>query len=145
MNDDDYRVGYKCPPRHSQFPPGTSGNLRGRPRKARRALVPSQTRKDILEIADEMVTIPTQNGVKKLTKSQLIKLAIANGAAKGNPTCIREWGKMENEALQQRLEAYPSVRLIELLLQIVEDPRFDPPQLEKEALDQLLRATKRFY
>ena len=30
---DDYPVGYKRPPRHSQFKPGQSGNPKGRPRK----------------------------------------------------------------------------------------------------------------
>ena len=36
MSDDttsDYTVGYKKPPRHTQFKPGKSGNPKGRPRK----------------------------------------------------------------------------------------------------------------
>lgn len=34
-DDDDGKVGYRMPPRHSQFRPGQSGNPRGRPRGAR--------------------------------------------------------------------------------------------------------------
>lgn len=30
---DDYEIGYKKPPRHTQFKPGESGNRAGRPRK----------------------------------------------------------------------------------------------------------------
>src|SRR5580658_1440414 len=32
--DKEYAVGYKRPPRHSQFQPGKSGNPNGRPRKS---------------------------------------------------------------------------------------------------------------
>jgi hypothetical protein len=32
---DDYEVGYRKPPKHSRFKPGRSGNLRGRPKKAK--------------------------------------------------------------------------------------------------------------
>jgi hypothetical protein len=32
--DANYSIGYKKPPRHSQFKPGQSGNLHGRPKKA---------------------------------------------------------------------------------------------------------------
>src|SRR5215203_5830254 len=30
---DDYKVGYGRPPKHGQFPPGKSGNPKGRPRR----------------------------------------------------------------------------------------------------------------
>lgn len=33
--NDDEKVGYKHPPRHSRFKPGVSGNPRGRPKGAR--------------------------------------------------------------------------------------------------------------
>src|ERR1700758_809031 len=32
-NDSEYPVGYKKPPKHTQFKPGQSGNPNGRPRK----------------------------------------------------------------------------------------------------------------
>ena len=32
--DRNYEVGYKRPPRHSQFQPGSSGNPKGRPKKS---------------------------------------------------------------------------------------------------------------
>ncbi|WP_345821102.1 DUF5681 domain-containing protein [Methylobacterium fujisawaense] len=35
MGDEDYEVGYRKPPRHTQFKPGTSGNRRGRPRRSK--------------------------------------------------------------------------------------------------------------
>lgn len=34
-DDDDYKVGYGKPPKHSQFPPGKSGNPKGRTKGAR--------------------------------------------------------------------------------------------------------------
>ena len=33
--EDDYEVGYKKPPKHSQFQPGESGNPKGRPKGSR--------------------------------------------------------------------------------------------------------------
>ena len=32
-NEEEYSVGYKKPPRHTQFQPGRSGNPKGRPKK----------------------------------------------------------------------------------------------------------------
>ena len=34
-DDKDYEVGYKKPPKHTQFQPGQSGNPAGRPPKSR--------------------------------------------------------------------------------------------------------------
>ena len=33
-DDSNYSIGYKKPPRHTQFQPGKSGNPKGRPRKS---------------------------------------------------------------------------------------------------------------
>jgi hypothetical protein len=128
-----------------RFTKGTSGNPKGRPRKPRRALIPSQLRKDILQVADEELELPTAKGIRRLTKQQLIITAISNGAAKGNPTCLRMWMKMLEAALEQRSAAYPTVRLIEMLLQDVEDPRFDPDPETVRLLDAHLRLTKKVY
>lgn len=38
-SDDDYEVGYRRPPKHSQFKKGQSGNRKGRPRGSRNANV----------------------------------------------------------------------------------------------------------
>lgn len=129
----------------TRFKKGTSGNPKGRPLKPRRALIPSQLRKDILQVADEEHELRTASGARKLSKQQLIILAISNGAAKANPTCLRMWMKMFEAALEQRRAAYPTVQLIEMLLADVEDPRFDPKADTVRLLDAHLKATKKKY
>lgn len=145
MSGDDNDVGYGKPPKHSQFKKGESGNKRGRRTKPRRTLIPSQLRKDILEAADEVVDVKTSRGVVKLTKQQLIVKAIANGAAKGNPTCLRYWLQLIVPALQGRLDAYPTVQLVDMLLKEVEDPRFDPDPETERALNAHIKLTKNSY
>lgn len=143
MSDDQNSL----PParKDTRFKKGTSGNPKGRPLKPRRALIPSQLRKDILQVADEEHELRTANGVRKVTKQQLIIIAISNGAAKGNPTCLRMWMKIFESALDQRRAAYPTVQLIEMLLDEVEDPRFDPKPETVRVLDAHLKRIKKKY
>jgi hypothetical protein len=134
------------PPRKdTRFKKGQSGNPKGRPRKARRALVPSQLRKDILAVADEEIELSTPKGRVKLTKQQLIIKAISNGAAKGSPTALRMWMKLFEAAVDQRFAAHPTVRLVEMLIDSIEDPRFDANPETVRTLDAHLKKTRNTY
>jgi Family of unknown function (DUF5681) len=74
----DAGVGYKRPPKHSQFQPGKSGNPKGRPRKQK------GPRQLLEEALSEVVTI-TENGVAKaMSKQKFIFKLLVTTAAKGN-------------------------------------------------------------
>ena len=70
----DYEVGRGRPPKSGQFPPGTSGNLRGRPKKDKGPIDPCS-------ILDEPVPV-TQNGrrqmapPKEVTMRRMVKKAL---------------------------------------------------------------------
>lgn len=76
---DDYAVGYRKPPRHSQFKKGQSGNPRGRT-KGRKNLATL-----IMSALNEPVNI-TQNGRRKtITKLEAMTKQLANKGAAGDP------------------------------------------------------------
>jgi len=74
----DYPVGYKKPPRHTQFKPGQSGNPKGRPKK-------SATLNDIiLENLGKKVTIMDSTKVRNVSILEAIVLMLINKATKGD-------------------------------------------------------------
>jgi hypothetical protein len=81
--NDDYKVGHKRPPKHSQFKPGQSGNPRGRPRGAK------DHSKLLNRALDETLPI-TENGRKgKVTKRVAMYKQLANRAAQGDLRAIQ--------------------------------------------------------
>jgi hypothetical protein len=79
-NDDSkYPVGYKKPPRHTQFKPGLSGNIKGRPKGA----------KNFTTVFEEELCAPievTENGKRKrISKRQAIVKQTVNKAVAGDP------------------------------------------------------------
>lgn len=80
----DYKVGYKKPPKHTQFKPGESGNYAGRPRKDR-------TAKGALRAALNKKVTVTENGVRtSYTKFELIYASMVNSAVKGDMRAAKE-------------------------------------------------------
>ena len=77
--DTGYEVGYKKPPRHSQFKPGQSGNPRARRKQA------DDFASLFTETLNETVTI-TENGQRrKISKGELLVKQVVDRAAKGDP------------------------------------------------------------
>ena len=92
---DDYEVGYKKPPRKSQFKKGTSGNPKGRPKNAR-----NRTPTELLDqYLSTQVTV-AENGEKKtMTLLEALQRRLVTAALKGDPYAMRlvhkELGKIE--------------------------------------------------
>src|ERR1700687_1673760 len=74
-----YPIGYKKPPRHTQFKPGQSGNVKGRPKGTKNfATVLDKELRTKIEV--------TENGKrKKISKRDAIVKQTVNKAAAGDP------------------------------------------------------------
>jgi hypothetical protein len=79
-----YSVGYKKPPKHTQFRAGQSGNPKGRPKKV--ATVNEVFMKEL----QSLVSMTTSNGKKrKISVLQAIAKRQANLAVNGDPKAAR--------------------------------------------------------
>ncbi len=78
LSGDGYKVGYRKPPRHSQFKPGESGNLRGR-KKGSRGL-----KTDLHTELNRIVEVKLGKYTFKGTTQQLMLRTLALLAANGN-------------------------------------------------------------
>jgi hypothetical protein len=75
----DYEVGYKKPPRHSQFKPGNRANPRGRGKRKRR------TEADIVhEIMTQPVTFVEGGKSKQAPRIELLIKGLGAAALKGD-------------------------------------------------------------
>jgi hypothetical protein len=88
-DDSQYPVGYKKPPRHTQFRPGMSGNAKGRPKGAKNfATVIEEELRARIEV--------TENGRRKrISKREAIAKQTVNRAAAGD---LKATSTLLNEA-----------------------------------------------
>lgn len=77
-SDQEYSIGYKKPPPHTQFQPGQSGNPRGRPKGAK------SLNSMALAMLNERVTVKTQNGTRTMTKIEALLQKQMEKASKGD-------------------------------------------------------------
>jgi hypothetical protein len=77
-------VGYRKPPKHSQFKKGQSGNPKGRPKGSKDFVT------TFMRVANERIRI-TQNGrTRTITKFEATMIQLTNKAASGDMRAIRE-------------------------------------------------------
>lgn len=76
-SDDEYRVGYARPPKHSRFKPGTSGNPRGK-RKGARSFAT-----EVQRLLQAPVKLKHNGKPRQVTSQEAILLRLLEKALKG--------------------------------------------------------------
>jgi hypothetical protein len=79
------RAGYRNPPLATRFPPGQSGNRRGRPRGAK------GHKQIVRKIANEMHSVVEDGNRRKRSTLELVLLQLRNLAAQGNVQAFRAY------------------------------------------------------
>jgi Family of unknown function (DUF5681) len=88
------KVGYGCPPVHSQFKPGQSGNPSGRPKG-------SQNLQTLFnKVLDEEISLRDGAEVKKITKAEAVVRSVVIAALKGDPRNVAILFRLAEQAGQ---------------------------------------------
>ena len=94
-------VGYKKPPKYANFPPGKSGNPKGRPKRAK-----SPTGH---EVFDQLVTVTQKGKTKKIKAIDAVLSQLVIDAMKGDHKArklvLDTWAKGNNKAKLPSLTA----------------------------------------
>lgn len=81
-NPEKYEVGYKKPPRDSQFKAGQSGNRKGRPKDHR------NTYNMLTEVLDQKISIKENGRDLRISKKLAMIMQLVNKAVKGDVKAI---------------------------------------------------------
>ena len=99
------KIGRGNPPKRTQFPKGTSGNLRGRPRGSK------NLRTLVLEAAKQPTTIEIDGKQRRISNLQATTLQLANKAAKGDPKSMAaflDWvDEIQTQAAREKPAEFP--------------------------------------
>ena len=78
MSEEPTPVGYKRPPKSTQFQPGRSGNPSGK-RKGLRSIA-----SELRDILSEEITITSENKINRVTKQRALASALVTAAIEGD-------------------------------------------------------------
>jgi Family of unknown function (DUF5681) len=119
----DNRVGYRRPPRHSQFPPGQSGNPRGRPKGVKS--LPDIVRK----IVGQKVTVTENGRARRVPRLEAILLRAAGEASRGDAPALRlllqlteRYGQSAQTGAEREMTGAEDIAILRRYL-----PGFDDP------------------
>jgi hypothetical protein len=98
--DDDHRVGYKHPPKHTRFKQGQSGNPKGRPKHVR------NLKTEFLEELGEVIRVREGDRELKISKQRAFVKALVSAAIRGDMRatsalvsfCTRAFGNEPEDA-----------------------------------------------
>lgn len=96
----DYEVGYRKPPRSSQFQPGQSGNPRGRPKVAKGLMTL------VRETMTAQITVRTARGDTKMSRIEVVLQKMVELAMKGDQRALKQLISLYGSAVP---EAEPRV------------------------------------
>jgi hypothetical protein len=91
----DYKVGYRQPPKHTQFKPGQSGNSKGRPKAAK------GLQSIVRETLTQKVAVRTATGTKRISRIEAVLQKTLEQAMKGNPRALAELIKLYSNAVPE--------------------------------------------
>ena len=110
-NEDDYEVGYGCPPKHSRFQKGTSGNGKGRPKGSRNFQTLLQ------QELDAQVVVNEQGRKRHISKRQVMVKQLVNKAAQGDLRALLVVNQLlPPEDLRKQYDPEEEVRMRETIL-----------------------------
>jgi hypothetical protein len=105
------KVGYKNPPFHTRFKPGTSGNPSGRAKGSKNLRTLFQ------RVMKEEVSLRDGNSVKKVTKAEAVIRSVVIGALKGDSRSLgmllrvaEATGEFEDKEAEDKLRTIVMVR-----------------------------------
>lgn len=84
MDKDNQDVGYKKPPKETQFKKGQSGNPKGRPKGSGKLKSTKDLESIFLESLDQEITVTIQGKEEKITKYEALIHANLNQALQGD-------------------------------------------------------------
>ena len=91
---DNYEVGYRKPPKSTQFKKGVSGNPSGRPKR------PLDFHRALLRKARAQITISDNGRPVRITKLEGIAMQVTNKALTGNSSSVKNFVSFYQQALE---------------------------------------------
>jgi hypothetical protein len=126
------------PPKDTRFKKGKSGNPRGRPRKPRQGITPTQLRRDILRVMELPVPVKVGNKEVILTVREATIYSLAKRAISAEKVAyVKLWVQLQQQVARDNVFLHPELLSIDLFDQI---QREVPPDRREKGIEESLKA-----